>query len=157
MLPQHIYACNLVVITLVCPTKVSIMKLKCNLLSRMWQHAFLMKQIFFSSIFLSENKGRLAKQAGYLGHNPWHTRYLPRVTRPAMVKMLKNGKTKSSHSNYRTHVTVFLKYLKNKIFKHSQCISWDCVSFFPLTSLNKIIISFCSQTREAKTEFPNFT
>jgi hypothetical protein len=70
MLPQHIYACNFVVITLVCPTKVSIMKLKCNLLSRMWQHDFLMKQILFSSIFLSENKGRLAKQAGYPGHDP---------------------------------------------------------------------------------------
>ncbi len=26
-----------------------------------------------SSIFSSENKGRLAKQAGYLGHDPWHT------------------------------------------------------------------------------------
>ncbi len=64
MLPQHIYACNFVVITLVCPTKVIIMKLKCNLLSRVWQHDFLMKQIFVSSIFLSENKGRLAKQAG---------------------------------------------------------------------------------------------
>ncbi len=75
MLPQHIYACNFVVITLVCPTKVSFMKLKCNLLSWMWQHDFLMKQIFFSSIFLSENKGRLAKQAGYPGHDPWHTRY----------------------------------------------------------------------------------
>jgi hypothetical protein len=43
------------------------------LLSRMWQHDFLMKQIFFSSIFLSENKGRLAKQGGYPGHDPWHT------------------------------------------------------------------------------------
>ncbi len=74
MLPQHIYACNFVVITLVCPTKVGIMKLKCNLLSRMWQHDFLMKQIFFSLIFLSENKGQLAKQAGYPGHNPWYTR-----------------------------------------------------------------------------------
>ncbi len=72
---QHIYACNFVVITLVCPTKVSIMKLKCNLSSRMWQHDFLMKQIFFSLIFSSENKGQLAKQAGYLGHDPWHTRY----------------------------------------------------------------------------------
>jgi hypothetical protein len=40
----------------------------------MWQHDFLMKQIFFSSIFSSENKGRLAKQAGYLDHDPWHTR-----------------------------------------------------------------------------------
>jgi hypothetical protein len=44
------------------------MKLKCNLLSMMWQHDFLMKQIFFSLIFLSENKGRLAKLAGYPGH-----------------------------------------------------------------------------------------
>jgi hypothetical protein len=69
MLPQHIYVCNFVVVTLVCPTKV-IMKLKCNLLSRMWQHDFLMKQIFLSSIFLSENKGPLAKQAGYPGHDP---------------------------------------------------------------------------------------
>jgi hypothetical protein len=29
----------------------------------------------FSSIFSSENKGRLAKQAGYPGRDPWHTRY----------------------------------------------------------------------------------
>jgi hypothetical protein len=41
----------------------------------MWQHDFLMKQIFISLIFSSENKGRLAKQAGYPGHDPWHTRY----------------------------------------------------------------------------------
>jgi hypothetical protein len=75
MLPQHVYSFNFVAIALVCPTKVSIMKLKCNLLSRMWQHDFLMKQIFLSSIFLSENKGRLAKLAGYPGHDPWHTRY----------------------------------------------------------------------------------
>ncbi len=76
MLQQHIYACYFVVISLVCPTKVSIMKLKCNLLSRMWHCDFLMKQIFFSSIFSSENKGRLAKQACFLGHDPWHTRYV---------------------------------------------------------------------------------
>jgi hypothetical protein len=44
--------------------------------SRKRKHDFLMKQIFFSSIFSSENKGRLAKQAGYLGHDPWHTLYL---------------------------------------------------------------------------------
>ncbi len=73
MLPQHIYAFNFVVITLVGPTKVSIMNLKCTLQSRMWQHDFMMKQIFFSSIFLSENTVRLAKQAGYPGHDPWHT------------------------------------------------------------------------------------
>ncbi len=42
----------------------------------MWQHDFLMKQIFFGSIFMSENTGRLANQAGYPGHDPWHTRYL---------------------------------------------------------------------------------
>ncbi len=53
MLPQHIYACNFVVITLVVPTKVSIMKLKCTVLNRMWQHDFMMKHIFFNSIFLS--------------------------------------------------------------------------------------------------------
>jgi hypothetical protein len=35
----------------------------------LWQHDFWMKQIFFSSIFSSENTGQLAKQAGYLGHN----------------------------------------------------------------------------------------
>ncbi len=74
-LPQLICACIFVLITLVGPTKVSIMKLKCTELNRMWQHDFMTKQIFFSSVFLSENTGRLAKQAGYLGHNPWHTRY----------------------------------------------------------------------------------
>ncbi len=68
------YACIFVVITLVGPTKVSIMKLKCTKLNRMWQHDFMTKQIFFSSVFLSKNTGRLAKQAGYLGPNPWHTR-----------------------------------------------------------------------------------
>jgi hypothetical protein len=41
--------------------------------NRMWQHDFWMKQIFFISIFLSENTGRLAEQAGYPGHNFWHT------------------------------------------------------------------------------------
>jgi hypothetical protein len=75
-LPQLFYACIFVVITLVGPAKVSIMKLKCTELNRMWQHDFMTKQIFFSSVFLSENTGRLAKQAGYLGHNPWHTRYI---------------------------------------------------------------------------------
>jgi hypothetical protein len=75
MLPQHIYACNFVVITMVGPTKVSIMKFKCTVLNRMWQHDFMMKQIFFSSIFLSENTGWLVKQADYPGHNPWHARY----------------------------------------------------------------------------------
>jgi hypothetical protein len=30
----------------------------------MWQHDFWMKQIFSSSIFLSENTGQLAKQVG---------------------------------------------------------------------------------------------
>ncbi len=42
MLPQHIYACNFVVITLVGPTKASIMKLKCTVLNRMWQHDFML-------------------------------------------------------------------------------------------------------------------
>jgi hypothetical protein len=70
MLPQHIYACNFVVITLVGPTNVSIMKLKYTVLNRMWQHDFMMKQIFFSSIFLSENTCGLAKQVGYSGHYP---------------------------------------------------------------------------------------
>jgi hypothetical protein len=70
MLPQPICACIFVVITSVDPNKVSIMKMKCTLLSRMWHHDFMMKQIFFSSIFSSENTGRLAKQAGYLGHDP---------------------------------------------------------------------------------------
>ncbi len=74
-LPQPIYACIFVVITLVCPTKVKIMKLKCSVLNRMCQHDFLMKQIFFNSIFLSENTGQLTKQAGYLDHDPWDTRY----------------------------------------------------------------------------------
>jgi hypothetical protein len=69
MMPQPIYESIFVVITLVGPTKVSIMKLKCTVLNRMWQHDFMMKQIFLSSIFLSENTGRLAKQAGYLGHD----------------------------------------------------------------------------------------
>jgi hypothetical protein len=76
MLPQSIYVFIFVVITLVGPTKVSIMKLKCIVLNRMWQHDFMMKQIFLSLIFLSENTGRLAKQAGYLGHDSWHTRYI---------------------------------------------------------------------------------
>ncbi len=75
MLPQPTYASIFVAITLVGPTKVSIMKLKCTVLNKMWQHDFMMKQIFFSSIFLSENTGWLAKQAGYAGHDPWHTRY----------------------------------------------------------------------------------
>jgi hypothetical protein len=73
-LPQPIYACIFVAITLVGPTKVIIMKLKCTELNRMWQHDFMTKQIFISSIFLSEKTGLLAKQAGYLGHDPWHTR-----------------------------------------------------------------------------------
>jgi hypothetical protein len=63
------YASISVVITLVVPAKVSIMKLKCSVLNRMWQHDFMMRQIFLGSIFLSENTGRLAKQAGYLGHD----------------------------------------------------------------------------------------
>jgi hypothetical protein len=70
MLPQHIYACNFVVITLVGQTEVSIMKLKYTVLNRMLQHHFMMKQIFVSLIFLSENTGRLAKQAGYPDHDP---------------------------------------------------------------------------------------
>jgi hypothetical protein len=76
MLPQPFNACIFVVIALVGPTKESIMKLKHTMLNRMWQHDFWMKQIFFSSIFSSENTGRLAKQAGYLGHNFWHTLYV---------------------------------------------------------------------------------
>jgi hypothetical protein len=62
MLPQPIYAYIFVVITLVGPTKVSIMKLKCTVPNRMWQHDFMMKQIFFSLIFLYENTGQLATQ-----------------------------------------------------------------------------------------------
>ncbi len=54
MLP---HACIFVVITLVGPTKVSIMKLKWTLVNRMWQLDFLMKLIFFSSIFSSQNTG----------------------------------------------------------------------------------------------------
>ncbi len=50
-LPQPFYASIFVIITLVGPTKVSIMTLKCTGLSRMWQHDFMMKQLFFSSIF----------------------------------------------------------------------------------------------------------
>jgi hypothetical protein len=80
MLPQPFYACIFVVITLVRPTKVSFMKLKHTMLNRMWQHDFWMKQIFFSSIFLSENTGRQAKQAGYPGHDFWHTLYKPILT-----------------------------------------------------------------------------
>ncbi len=38
-----------------------------------------MKQIFFSSIFLSENTGRLAKHAGYPGHDFWHTLYFLKI------------------------------------------------------------------------------
>ncbi len=49
--------------------QVKYMKLKYTVLNRMWQHYFMMKQIFFSSIFSSENTGRLAKQAGYPGHD----------------------------------------------------------------------------------------
>ncbi len=60
-------------------SKVSIMKSKCTLLNRMWQHDFVMKQIFYSSLFLSENTGRLAKQTGYPGHNPGHTWYVNTV------------------------------------------------------------------------------
>ncbi len=59
MLPQPIYASIFVVITLVGPTKVSIMKLKCTVQNRMWQHDFMMKQVFINLIFLSENTGRL--------------------------------------------------------------------------------------------------
>ncbi len=70
MLPEPIYACIFVVITLVGPTKVSVMKLKYTVVNRMWQHDFMMKQIFFSLIIVSENAGQLAKQAGYAGHNP---------------------------------------------------------------------------------------
>ncbi len=73
--PQPIYAFIFVVIMLVGPTKVSTMKLKCTVLNRMWQHDFIMKQIFFSSIFSSKNTGPVAKQAGYSNHDPWHTRY----------------------------------------------------------------------------------
>ncbi len=57
-------------ITLVGPTEVSLMKLKCTVLNRMWHHYFMMKQTFFSSLFSSENTGRQAKQAGYLDHDP---------------------------------------------------------------------------------------
>ncbi len=70
MLPQHIYACNFVVITLVGPNQGKYYEIEMHVLNRMWQHDFMMKQIFFSSIFLSENTGRLAKQAGYPGHDP---------------------------------------------------------------------------------------
>jgi hypothetical protein len=60
-----IFLCiHFVVITLVGPTKVSIIKLKCTVLNRMWQHDFMTMQIFFGFIFLSENTGRLAKHAG---------------------------------------------------------------------------------------------
>ncbi len=51
MLPQPIFACIFVVITFVGPTKVSIMKLKCTVVNRMWQHYFMMKQIFFGWYF----------------------------------------------------------------------------------------------------------
>ncbi len=57
MLPQLIYALIFVVITLIGSTKVSIMKLKYTVLNRTWQHDFMMKQIFFSSVFSSENTG----------------------------------------------------------------------------------------------------
>jgi hypothetical protein len=70
MLPQHIYACNFVEITLVCPTKAIIMKLKCNLLSRMWQHDFLMKQIFLVRYFHQKTKAN------------WLSRLATRVTIP---------------------------------------------------------------------------
>ncbi len=73
--PQPIYAFTFVVIMLVGPTKVSIMKLKCTVLNRMWQHDLIMNQIFFSSIFLSKNTVRLDRQAGYSRHDPWYTRY----------------------------------------------------------------------------------
>ncbi len=71
---RTLYACIYVVITLVSTTKLSIMKLKSTLLNRMWQHDFIMKQKFFSSKFLSENTGQVARQAGYPGHDPWHAR-----------------------------------------------------------------------------------
>ncbi len=64
---EPIYEYIFMVITLVGPTKVSIAKLKCTVLNRLWQHDFMTKQIFFSPT------GRLAKQAGYPGYNPWHT------------------------------------------------------------------------------------
>jgi hypothetical protein len=70
MLPQPIYTCIFVVITLVDPIKVSIMKLKCTAQNRMWQHDFMMNQIFFSSIFLSKYTDRVAKQASYPGQDP---------------------------------------------------------------------------------------
>jgi hypothetical protein len=68
---SHVATTNLcmhfVVIALVGLTKVSILKYKCTLINRMWQHDFMTKQIVFSSIFSSENTGRVAKQAGYPG------------------------------------------------------------------------------------------
>jgi hypothetical protein len=54
-------------ITLVGPTNVSIMKLKCTLLNRMWQHDFKMKQIFSIQYFCPKTQAnwlsRLATQA----------------------------------------------------------------------------------------------
>ncbi len=60
-----IYTSIFVVIKLVGPTKVGIIKLKCTVLNRMWQHDFMMKQIFFKfDIFV--RKHRLTGQAGWL-------------------------------------------------------------------------------------------
>jgi hypothetical protein len=70
MLPQPISASIFVVITLVGPTKVSIMKLICTALKRMWQHDFMMKQIFLGLIFCQKTQAdwqsRLATQVTIL-------------------------------------------------------------------------------------------
>jgi hypothetical protein len=108
MLPQPFYAGIFVEITLVGPTKVSIMKLKHTILNRMGQHDFWMKQIFFSSIFLSENTGQLAKQAGYPGHNFWHTLY-----------NVKTCKTIGKHS-YRTKELLSRTFHSGLVFRSSK-------------------------------------
>jgi hypothetical protein len=60
-LTQPNYACIFVAITMVGPTKVSIMKLKCTELNRMSQHDFMMKQKYFSVRYFC-----LETQAGWL-------------------------------------------------------------------------------------------
>jgi hypothetical protein len=64
---QTIYAFISVVIMLVGPTKVSIMKLKCTMLNRMWQHDFKWSKYFSVQYFCPKSQsdwlGRLATLA----------------------------------------------------------------------------------------------
>jgi hypothetical protein len=51
-----IYACIFVVITMVGPTKVRIIKLKCTVLNRMWQHDYDEANIIQFNIFVCKHR-----------------------------------------------------------------------------------------------------